>query len=548
MINTDFPFRLLIQKSTNTTQNGLHLSSTKCDYTYHFGEHGHYAIKVNHLNACEPIEMVRTPDNKYIPLYVLMCVLLFLWATYFTIVKVYTFYQSSRSLGYVPIGEISGQQVADMSQYGAIPAHLIRTPTPSPVPDRSSTPAPLTDSRVAPKKSRIRCLDTFRGISIVVMIFVNYGGGKYWFFNHSKWNGLTVADLVFPWFIFIMGASIFISQQSLRKKGVRKRSIAFKILNRSLILLALGLFLNSAKNGRSGLIFSEWRLPGVLQRFALTYFVVAMVNLLLSPSEEDLETRFSYNWKDSFRDLTFFKWQHLVMLMILASHVIITLEVPVPGCGKGYLGAGGLSDNGAHAHCTGGISGYIDRKVFGLSHIYQHPTCTEPYHCSPYDPEGLFGVLTSVFLAYMGLQCGRILFMYPAHSSRLKRWLVWALIWGAAAAALTKWSKDDGYIPINKNLWSVSFIFATGSMAYILLSVCYVLIDLLHWWSGVPFYFAGMNAILLYCGHEVLGNHFPFNFHTDGSHALLLTRSTVGTCVWCVVSYVLHKKQVYWKI
>ena len=66
----------------------------------------------------------------------------------------------------------------------------------------------------AKKARRVKSLDAFRGLAITIMIFVNYGGGSYYFFNHSPWNGLTVADLVFPWFIWIMGVSLAISTQS----------------------------------------------------------------------------------------------------------------------------------------------------------------------------------------------------------------------------------------------------------------------------------------------------------------------------------------------
>ena len=78
--------------------------------------------------------------------------------------------------------------------------------------------------------------------SLVIMIFVNYGGGGYWFFNHSKWNGLTVADLVFPWFIWIMGVSIVFSYKGRKKDSFWMR--LYQVFRRTVILFALGLFLN----------------------------------------------------------------------------------------------------------------------------------------------------------------------------------------------------------------------------------------------------------------------------------------------------------------
>ncbi|KAL8165913.1 UNVERIFIED_CONTAM: hypothetical protein K2H54_056741 [Gekko kuhli] len=71
-----------------------------------------------------------------------------------------------------------------------------------------------------PTIPRLRSLDTFRGLALAIMVFVNYGGGKYWFFKHQSWNGLTVADLVFPWFVFIMGTSIALSLSSMLRRGL----------------------------------------------------------------------------------------------------------------------------------------------------------------------------------------------------------------------------------------------------------------------------------------------------------------------------------------
>ena len=82
-------------------------------------------------------------------------------------------------------------------------------------------------------------------LSLVIMIFVNYGGGGYWFFNHSRWNGLTVADLVFPWFVWIMGVSIVFSYKGRRKDSLWSR--LYQVFRRTVILFALGLFLNNGE-------------------------------------------------------------------------------------------------------------------------------------------------------------------------------------------------------------------------------------------------------------------------------------------------------------
>lgn len=85
-------------------------------------------------------------------------------------------------------------------------------------------------------------------MSLIIMIFVNYGGGGYWFFNHSIWNGLTVADLVFPWFVWIMGVSIVYSFHGRKRDSFKSR--LYQIIRRSIILLGLGLFLNNGKRSK----------------------------------------------------------------------------------------------------------------------------------------------------------------------------------------------------------------------------------------------------------------------------------------------------------
>ena len=133
----------------------------------------------------------------------------------------------------------------------------------------------------ARQSRRVRSLDAFRGLSITIMIFVNYGGGSYYFFNHSPWNGLTVADLVFPWFVWIMGVSLVISTQSQLRNSVPRKKIVLRVIKRSIILVFLGLIINS--EGSNDL--RTFRLPGVLQRFGLTYIIVGCTEAMLLPRQ-----------------------------------------------------------------------------------------------------------------------------------------------------------------------------------------------------------------------------------------------------------------------
>ena len=131
-------------------------------------------------------------------------------------------------------------------------------------------------------KERLRSLDTFRGIALSIMIFVNYGGGGYVFFDHSTWNGLTVADLVFPWFIWMMGVSMALSMSSFLGRGDDGRkpsclAVLYKIFRRAAILFMLGLMVS---NNNSTL--GDLRIPGVLQRFAISFASVRRLHVYLT--------------------------------------------------------------------------------------------------------------------------------------------------------------------------------------------------------------------------------------------------------------------------
>ena len=94
--------------------------------------------------------------------------------------------------------------------------------------DRKPTQSGSGSGQVTPKK-RLQSLDTFRGIAIMLMIFVNSGGGHFWWIEHATWNGLHVADLVFPWFLFIMGVCVPISLRGQLNRNVPKRTILSSI-------------------------------------------------------------------------------------------------------------------------------------------------------------------------------------------------------------------------------------------------------------------------------------------------------------------------------
>jgi heparan-alpha-glucosaminide N-acetyltransferase len=230
--------------------------------------------------------------------------------------------------------------------------------------------------------------------------------------------------------------------------------------------------------------------------------------------------------------------QWLLMLLLPIVHVAITFALDVPGCGRGYVGAGGIGDLGRFDSCTGGAAGYIDRLVFGESHIYTSPTCQELYRTGSYDPEGLLGNLTSVFMCFLGVQLGRTLLTYKSHGARLGRFAVWALLLGVPAIGLCGATMNDGLIPINKNLWSLSFVLALAALANVAFALFYVAIDQLTLWSGAPFTYLGANSIVIYCGSEILQPYFPFSYElpTLATHAETLVQNLVGITCWIALA------------
>uniref|UniRef100_UPI00358E475B heparan-alpha-glucosaminide N-acetyltransferase-like n=1 Tax=Myxine glutinosa TaxID=7769 RepID=UPI00358E475B len=389
--------------------------------------------------------------------------------------------------------------------------------------------------------SRFVCMDAFRGISIVLMIFVNYGGGGYWFFKHSRWNGLTFADVVMPWFVFVLGASVALALNPARRRTSRSRAM-LKVLCRTVTLITLGILLINQKPCKKSFLFTTLRLPGVLQRLAIAFFISASVFLSL-PTPMDNGRRAYY--PEVIIVLT--------LLTLCSMWLSITFLITLPyGCPTGYLGPGGIGDWGLYPNCTGGAAGFIDQLIIGPSHLYQHPTSTTTYLTSvPYDPEGILGILTCTALALIGLQAGRWLISLQGNIKHiLMRFLLSAVALATLAAALCKCSKDGGFIPINKNLWSLSYVALCGSLSLVMLLLLYFLTDKFHYWNGQPFIYPGKNAILLYLGHEMLRSYFPLAWPRPNrlDHAFLLAQDATTTLLWVIVALVLHRKGVFLRV
>ncbi|XP_030060837.1 heparan-alpha-glucosaminide N-acetyltransferase-like [Microcaecilia unicolor] len=401
-----------------------------------------------------------------------------------------------------------------------------------------------------PKSKRLRSLDTFRGLSLTLMVFVNFGGGGYWFFEHAPWNGLTVADLVMPWFVFIIGTSVALAFNAMLKKGVHRIQLLRKLTWRTIVLFVIGAFFLNYGPVDGPLSWRWARIPGVLQRLAFTYFTVALMQTCFS--KKNIQKYETSDWWTPIRDVVIY-WPEWIMITVLETvWLCLTFLLPVPGCPRGYLGPGGIGDDGKYPNCTGGAAGYIDKYLLGSNHVYQYPTCKTLYKTTePFDPEGILGTINSIVMAFFGLQAGKIILIYrKSPLSILKRFLIWAILLGIISAVLTKCTQDEGFIPINKNLWSLSFVSTLSSFSFIMLGLMFYIIDVKHWWNGQPFIFPGMNSILIYVGHSLLGSYFPFNWEMKfwTSHAEPLFQDLLGTSLWVFIAYILYRKKFFLKI
>ncbi|XP_034183088.2 heparan-alpha-glucosaminide N-acetyltransferase [Osmia lignaria lignaria] len=383
-----------------------------------------------------------------------------------------------------------------------------------------------------PVKRRVKAIDTVRGASTLLMIFVNDGSGGYRTLGHATWNGLLLGDLVFPCFIWIMGVCIPIALGSQLKRMVPKHVILYGIVKRSILLFLIGVSLNTVSTGPQ---LENIRIFGVLQRFGVTYFMVSLTYLFLmlkrptkSPMLRDVQ--------DFFLLLP----QCCVMAVIVAVHCIVTFCLPVPGCPTGYLGPGGLHDDAKYFDCVGGAAGYIDRLVLKEQHLHHSMTV---YQSGPFDPEGILGCLTSTFHVFLGLHAGIIMMSYKDWKERVVRWLAWAALFGCIGCAL----HFTNVIPVNKKLWSLSFVFVTTSFALAFLSACYLLVDVLKVWKGGPFRIPGMNGLLLYVGHMTCYQNFPFHWSIGSmnSRGLRLCEAIWGVALWTIIAYIMHKKRTY---
>jgi predicted acyltransferase len=297
---------------------------------------------------------------------------------------------------------------------------------------------------------RLVSLDVFRGITIAGMVLVNNPGTWehiYWPLEHAQWHGWTPTDLVFPFFLFIVGAAITLAFGSRAESGGSARDLYLKVVKRTLIIFAIGLFLNAFPY--FGL--SELRIPGVLQRIAVCYFFASIIFL---------------NTK--------IRTQVGITIGLLLIYWLIVKLIPAPGFGVGDLTK------------EGSLPSFIDRVVFG-KHVWAQ--------AKVYDPEGLLSTIPALATTLIGVLTGHWL-----RSKKTAYEKVAGLFVAGAICIAVGWAWNS-FFPINKALWTSSYVLFTGGLALQFLALCYWVIDINGYrrWAK-PFEIFGVNAIALYVG------------------------------------------------
>jgi predicted acyltransferase len=308
----------------------------------------------------------------------------------------------------------------------------------------------MTNTTTRPATERLVSLDVFRGITIAGMVLVNNPGtwsSIYWPLQHAPWHGWTPTDLVFPFFLFIVGVAITLALAPRLEDEGGKRNLYLKIIKRALIIFGIGLFLNAFPY----FSLSELRIPGVLQRIAVCYFFAAIIFL---------------NTK--------VRTQIIIAVALLVVYWLLMTFVPAPG-----FAAGDLSKEGS-------LASFIDRMVFG-KHVWAQ--------AKVYDPEGLLSTIPALATTLTGVLTGHWL-----RSKKSAYEKVAGMFVAGMSCVVIGWVLNS-FFPINKALWTSSYVVFTSGLALHLLAFCYWVIDIKGYrrWAK-PVEIFGMNAIALYVG------------------------------------------------
>ncbi len=320
-----------------------------------------------------------------------------------------------------------------------------KEPKTSRQPTIKTVPSPEVPSP-APKGQRLLSLDVFRGFTLMGMVLVNSPGSTKYIYpaiGHVAWNGWGFADAIFPFFLFIVGVAIPYSIESRKARTASRASLWLHIVRRSVLLFAIGLFMNWFPSFDMHTI----RVFGVLQRIALCYFFASIIYLEFNALGEAV-----------------------IGAALLLFYFVMMKYVPVPGYGAGVL------------ESVGNWAQYIDVRV--IPGTLMNGTS---------EGKGLLSTLPAIASTLMGVLTGRYLKSTAAPLEKA----VNLYLFGSVSFFLGGvWSLS---FPINQNLWTSSLVLYMGGMALVVFASCYYLVDIRKstWWTP-PFLVFGTNSIAVW--------------------------------------------------
>ncbi|MGK2859116.1 MAG: acyltransferase family protein [Thermoanaerobaculia bacterium] len=399
--------------------------------------------------------------------------------------------------------------------------------------------------------TRLLSVDAFRGVTVAAMLLVNNPGSwaAVWApLEHAAWHGWTPTDLIFPFFLFVVGITTHLSLRGERKRGATVGAIARKIAKRAAIIFLLGLALSAFPFVELGAIpgsadpsigdrvlfrLETFRIPGVLQRIALVYFAVGLWELrtssrvrrgIASPAEV------------------------VAVAVILAGYWAALTLVPVPG--SGLSGTEALNEPGAT------LAAWSDRAVFGSAHLYRQ--------AKEWDPEGALSTIPAIATGLLGLFAGR----WITGGVELGRKV--ALLAAAGGAGIVLGLAWGVFFPINKNLWTSSYVVFTAGCAAVGLATFAWLLDIRGARAAaMPWVVFGVNPLLAFVGSGVMarlltsvvkveweGRGVPLQkalYETALAswlppHAASFAWAAAFVCVWALLLWPLWKRGILWKV
>lgn len=363
------------------------------------------------------------------------------------------------------------------------------------------------------KLRRLASLDVFRGLTVALMILVDDLGGVIPVINHSPWDGVTLADFVMPFFLFIVGVALALTYKRIPCRILASKMAVLRAIKLLLVgLLLQGGYFHGLKDLTYGVDIDHIRWTGVLQRIAIAYLVAALCEIWFKggdvvKSEMSLLKKYRFQWVVAivltFMHMAFLyglyvpDWEYQVPSGSTSAMTTFTVKCGVRG------------DTGPACNAVG----MIDRTILGIQHLYKRPIYSRTKLCSinspdygplprdapswcqaPFDPEGIISSIMAIVSCIIGLHYGHVIIHFKDHKNRILHWMI-----PAFCLVVMGYILDFSGMHFNKALYSSSYTCLTAGAAGIVFTGLYVIVDV--WGYRRPTFileWMGMHALMIY--------------------------------------------------